>query len=95
MRLGHGLAATRHTFHVKGDGFPHLAFDLFTSRPCGYTAIEVGRVSGIAAASFLYDNQVLFHFFKPACFRILLKVPGPKPSLGLPGTVTNPVLWDV
>jgi hypothetical protein len=41
------------------------------------------------------DNQVLHarpQFFKPACFRMLLKVPGGTSMLGLPATVTVPAL---
>src|SRR6267378_7291478 len=42
----------------------------------------------------LDDNQVFFHDFNTACFRIMFNVPGARSSPGFPGTVTKPSLAE-
>jgi len=48
----------------------------------------------IRAGVFYNDGiaHVTPHFFKPACFRMLLRVPGASSSLGLPGNSGAPGL---
>jgi hypothetical protein len=82
-------------FDVKFDGFLNQDSDLFSGIGGRNATRQVGYVCTKAARSLFDDNQVLHirpHFFKPACFRMLLKVPGGTSTLGLPATVTVPAL---
>src|SRR4051812_30849335 len=61
---------------------------------------QVRNIRAIACITLFDDNQVLHHEtshftvydFNPACFRILLSVPGGRSALVLPATVTSPGL---
>ncbi len=77
---------------VKLDGLLHVLFDFFARLPGRNATFQVGRIRGISRRGLFDDHQVFFHGFKPACFRMLFKVPGASSSLRLPGIVTSPGL---
>src|SRR5579864_3015774 len=93
-RLRNRLAMLRHAFKMKSNRLLHLPLNLFASYACRNTPVEIRRVRGGARSSLLHDNQIFFHRFSPACFKMLFGVPGPRSSFGFPGTVTRPVLID-
>lgn len=78
-------------FEMERDSVAHFTFNLFTRGARCNTSIKVWRVSREARACLFYDYKVS-HCFNPACLRMLLSVPGPRSSFGLPGTVTSPTL---
>ena len=76
-------------------GFTNLRLNLLNSEACSDASREVGYVCRVVALGFFDDYCVLHlepRYLRPACFRILLCVPGARSSLGLPGTVTRPGL---
>src|ERR1700685_3527511 len=77
---------------MEGNCIAHLAFDFLASCASSGTAAEIGRIGRVPCIGFFDDDEIPVHCFNSACFRILLNVPGPKSSLGLPGTVTSPGL---
>ena len=82
-------------FDVEFDSFLNQCGDFFSGIGGRDTARQIGHVCAKTAVSLFDDNQVLHarpQFFKPACFRMLLKVQGGTSMLGLPATVTVPAL---
>jgi len=74
---------------VKFDRGLHIVRRLLRRASSGDITGKIGRVGRVACFSF-FENDQVFHHFRPACLRILSKVPGAKSSLSLPGTVTSP-----
>jgi len=76
----------------------NLLFGLFSSLPGRDAAWKVGNISRIVALCLFDDNgvtdAVFLHFFRPACLRMLFKVPGARSSFGLPATVTRPTFFE-
>ena len=68
----------------------HVLFDFFAGSTSRNAAFQVRRVRGVSCSCFFDDDEVFFHFFIPACFKMLFKVPGASSSFRLPGTVTSP-----
>src|ERR1044071_1447950 len=91
MRLRRQLSSGPHSFEMELDSGLHLLFHFSASRAGGDAARKIGSVCGVSCAGFFYNDQD-FHRSNPACFMMLLKVPGGTSSLGLPGTVTMPAL---
>ena len=81
-----------HTFQVELDGFLHMLFDFFARLPGRNAAFQIRRIRRVPGVSFFDDDKIFSHGFKPACFRMLFKVPGASSSLRLPGMVTSPGL---
>ena len=80
---------------MKLDGFVYQLEDFFSCVSRGDTAGQVGYVGSKTSFAFLDYNSVSQFFippvyFKPACFRILLNVPGGTSTPGFPDTVTVP-----
>ena len=93
MRAWNLMALRFEIFNMKLDGFLNHHGYLFPSISGRDAARKVGYVGTKAAGALFDDHQVLHvrpHFFKPACFRMLLKVPGGTSTLGLPAIVTVP-----
>ena len=79
--------------HMHPHGLSHAPLHLFTSITGGDTAGEIGGVSRIVAFGPLDDHEVLvqvYLLFRPACFRMLLKVPAARSSFAFPASVTLP-----
>ena len=78
---------------MKLDGFVNkLSYfgSRFTDRNTPRQVWHISTKTG--CTSFNYD-QILHlqpHFFRPACFRMLLRVPGGTSTLSLPAKVTVP-----
>ena len=78
-----------HAFKMEGDRLSHLTFDVVACGPSCDAAVEIWRVRRETGRGVLHNDEI-FHCFNPACLRMLLNVPGPRSSLGFPGTVTSP-----
>jgi len=80
---------------VKFDGFLNKLQYLLLGFPNCDASWEIRGVCPIAAWTLL-DNNHISHdetsYFRPACFRTLLSVPGGTSTLGFPETVTVPEL---
>jgi hypothetical protein len=77
---------------VEGNCLPHVLFYFFAGVASRNASREIWGVGGKTSLRRFDNDQVFFHGFNPACFRILFNVPGAKSSPGLPGTVTRPSL---
>src|SRR5262245_34275984 len=77
---------------MKTDGFADLVLNRLHGRSGGNATREVWYVSRIVAFG-LFDHDRVTHqrcSLRPACFKMLFKVPGATSSDGLPATVTRP-----
>ena len=84
-------ARPQQSFDVKGDSLSNFRFRLFDAGACCDAAWKVRHIGGIIAACVL-NHHCVFHFssaFKPACFNMLLNVPGAKSSDGFPAIVAR------
>ena len=90
---GNGLLVFKDTFDVQLDCLVHPSFGFFLSVASCDTARQVRRVRGEVLASVLdHDEEAMHHnSLSPACFRMLLYVPGAKSSDSRPAIVTRPV----
>jgi hypothetical protein len=82
-------------FDMHFNGFMNERRYFLSSVSGRNAARQVGNVSAEAVWPLFYDDKILHkwpHSFNPACFRMLFKVPGGTSTLGLPATVTVPVL---
>ena len=91
--LRYNLTVRAQALNMKFDCFLYEVFDFLLRLTGGYTARKIGNIGAVARGTTFDDNKVLHvqpHFFKLACLRALLKVPGGISTLGLPDTVTVP-----
>src|SRR5438067_70287 len=88
-RLWHDFAMGAHPFNVKFDGLTNEALSLFPRISGRDAAWEVGNVCCVAVCRFFNYHRIL-HFFSPACFKTLFRVPGGRSLEGWPDTVTVP-----
>jgi len=95
VRTGNLMTLRFEVFDMKLDGFLNQCRYFFPRIGGRDATRKIGHIRTKAAGALFDDYQVLHvrpHFFKPACFRMLLKVPGGTSTLGLPATVTVPGL---
>lgn len=76
-RLRDVIAMFAHSFEVKLDSFANQALGLSEILPRCNAAGQIWNVRGKAVFRFLNHNRVS-HFFSPACFSTLFRVPAGK-----------------
>src|SRR5437870_10592218 len=77
---------------MKADGAADFLLNRLQGGPSGNAARQVWHVSRIVAFC-LFDHDRITHqrcSLKPACFKMLFRVPGATSSDSLPATVTRP-----
>jgi len=93
-RFGQRTPIITQALDVELDGFSDQRFDFHLRFGHGDATRQIGHVRPEACRPPFDDHQILHcsvpHFFKPACFTMLLSVPGGISTLDLPATVTVP-----
>ncbi len=96
--FGNRQAVFPHAAEMHLDGLANLLLRGFSSRTSSDAAWEIGNIGRIVPLCLFDDNGVAdcvsFHFFRPACLRMLFNVPGGRSSLGFPATVTRPTFLE-
>ena len=80
-RLGDQIPVFAHAVQVDFEGFVHPPARLFERLPRRDAARKVRRIGTIACSGGFINDSVSIHF-NPACFTMLLSVPGATSSEG-------------
>jgi hypothetical protein len=88
-RFGNRITVFAHGLQVRFDSFGHPRARLFERLSRGNAARKVRRIGAVPGGRWFVDHGVFIHF-SPACFIMLLSVPGATSSEGWPCTVTLP-----
>ena len=89
---GYGLTVLSQSFDVKLNGFLNKFQSLVSSFRHGDTTWQIRNMRPKTSFA-LFNHDGIFHihtYFKPACFRMLFRVPGGISMLDFPDTVTVP-----
>src|SRR5690606_34932600 len=82
-----------HPLQVESDGLPDERAHLLLGFAHGDAAWQVRHVGPKTGRPSLDDDGVVHGYFRPACLRMLSRVPGGRSRPGLPATVTLPGLF--
>ena len=89
------IAIFAHALDMELNGLANLAFNFVDTRTCSDTSGQIRDICREIGPGIFNNDGIAHgspHLLKPACLRMLFKVPGASSSLGLPGTVTRPDL---